>query len=714
VLEDGRQVAVKRMLKAYHASADREISLLIESDGHPNVVRYFLKEVRGEFVYLALELCDLSLHDLIAMLRHRRDMPDKENDMPSAIAESTKAVLFQVANGVKHLHLLRIVHRDLKPANILLATARKKNDENVYNIFIRGDYVAKISDMGLGKQLPAGSQSSYGASLIGESSLRGQSNGAQSSIVGPGPGSVGWQAPEVMALRVSSETSVRSDDSSYAHDSLQDMSPMENPCTSRTSRSTDIFSLGCIFFATLVPGSHPFGEWYEREANIVHNRPNIDVLRALSAEAYDLVGSMIRRNPINRPLAKHVCDHPFFWSLDRRLTFLSDFSDKLETDATIGDGESRVIISTLAIAAERNASHVVGLSWDTLLDSELVSNVQKFRTYDPSSVRDLLRLIRNKHHHFDELPEKLKAEMRYTTGGLMTYFESRFPLLLIHCFNICRTRLPAKDILATKYSISPVVRPGMKRLELQVSTITEGSAIAEPSVVSKADSVFSTDLGILASDDAHELKLFSHDDSPSIEPVIVDEITLVEKDHQDTSIALASEFVVNEQVLPLVDAGDIVVWEGSNAAKTFHCRGWSRSDSEWERRIDASLRKRDNNLVRCSTDPKFRTRLCNHWQETMGTSCPMLKRNKCIFAHGPVELRVKEGKLHRWGRLVDKNGDNKTKGHSGGEDTYGAARLIESERKEQGKWNVEGKAPQKGKNNKKTLPKKGGKLKPES
>ena len=66
---DGRKVAVKRMLKTYHASADREISLLIESDGHPNVVRYFLKEARGDFVYLALELCDFSLHDLICLFR---------------------------------------------------------------------------------------------------------------------------------------------------------------------------------------------------------------------------------------------------------------------------------------------------------------------------------------------------------------------------------------------------------------------------------------------------------------------------------------------------------------------------------------------------------------------------------------------------------------------------------------------------------------------
>lgn len=106
---EGRQVAVKRMLRAYHASADREISLLIESDGHPNVVRYFLKEVRGDFVYLALELCDLSLHDLIVTLRSRSDHASSQ--VVSSVSPATKTILLQIASGVRHLHHLRIVHR---------------------------------------------------------------------------------------------------------------------------------------------------------------------------------------------------------------------------------------------------------------------------------------------------------------------------------------------------------------------------------------------------------------------------------------------------------------------------------------------------------------------------------------------------------------------------------------------------------------------------
>merc|ERR1719276_674643 len=85
-----------------------------------------------------------------------------------------------------------------------------------------------------------------------------------------------------------------------------------------------------------------------------------------------------------------------------------------------------------------------------------------------------------------------------------------------------------------------------------------------------------------------------------------------------------------------------------------------RSEEEWTRRIDLKIKKRDPDLMHCAQDdPKYyRTRLCNHWDVNKGTFCPMRKKHKCIFAHGPIELRVKEGKRNRWGKLVDKNGKN--------------------------------------------------------
>lgn len=100
-------------------------------------------------------------------------------------------------------------------------------------------------------------------------------------------------------------------------------------------------------------------------------------------------------------------------------------------------------------------------SWDKRLDdASLINNMQKFRTYDPSPVRDLLRLIRNKHHHFDELPTEFKESNDVSNqDALLEYFEGRFPCLLMHCFNCCRILLKEEDTLAGKYFIVPFPKP---------------------------------------------------------------------------------------------------------------------------------------------------------------------------------------------------------------------------------------------------------------
>jgi len=252
----GRHVAVKRMLKNYHASADREISLLIESDGHPNVVRYFFKEIRGDFVYLALEMCNASLQDLITSVQRKVSIQAYE---PQVVAYATRKILFHIALGVRHLHELRIVHRDLKPANILLAHKTREDSffepnsddgmDQLYRAFINDQYLPKISDMGLGKQLS--SQSSYGVSVRGGLT-------EASTIGGAGPGSVGWQAPEIMARR---STDIPLRNVEYSSDSKEGSPILESSVNTRTSRSVDIFSLGCVFYSALLPGSHPFGEW---------------------------------------------------------------------------------------------------------------------------------------------------------------------------------------------------------------------------------------------------------------------------------------------------------------------------------------------------------------------------------------------------------------------------------------------------------------------
>jgi len=740
-LLDSRKVAVKRMLKAYHASADREISLLIESDGHPNVVRYFLKEVRGDFVYLALELCDMSLHDLIVTLAARRaNMINPVIDQPLSISPAMKRTLFQIASGVRHLHSLRIVHRDLKPANILLGQNNRPDGKNdsllavddnsegpVFTSFERGEYVAKISDMGLGKQLTG--QSSFGMSTLANSSIQGQNDGDGSNMVGAGPGSVGWQAPEVMAQRWSPESlPTRSDGSSGAQDSSADISPMDGTLSTRTSRSVDIFSLGCIFYCAMMPGSHPFGEWFEREANIMRNKPVIEALETLSPDAYDLVKSMINRDPKFRPNAKQICEHPFFWKPARRLAFLCDISDRLEFDGG-GNDDVPADVSSMTLAIERSATRVVGTAWDTKLDEGLISNVQRFRTYDPSSVRDILRLIRNKHHHYDELPVDVKERMGSNAEGLMNYFEKKFPRLIMHCYNTSRDFMIKSDPLALKYGISPSSRQIIGRLEriksiggeedLEFVSSKENQGVQSANTNSPQEVATKKQIEDLVNSADEELtntercelltkevkneidKVASgaRSDSPTISPLLIDESVPAKQESASEPIC-STEVNDSQPAAQIEHHDDLVIWQGSTAAKSLNCRGWARSDDEWIRRTDATLKKRNANVTRCAEDPKFRTRLCNHWDESMGTFCTMRRKNKCIFAHGPVELRVKEGKRNRWGKLVNKDGDNSNPNHSGGEDTYGAARSIENVRKEEGKWNTskasQGRGKQKG------------------
>lgn len=65
-IHDGRPVAVKRLVQTHHDVALKEIQNLIASDQHPNIVRWYGVEFDQDFVYLSLERCTCSLHELIS------------------------------------------------------------------------------------------------------------------------------------------------------------------------------------------------------------------------------------------------------------------------------------------------------------------------------------------------------------------------------------------------------------------------------------------------------------------------------------------------------------------------------------------------------------------------------------------------------------------------------------------------------------------------
>ena len=75
---------------------------------------------------------------------------------------------------------------------------------------------------------------------------------------------------------------------------------------------------------------------------------------------------------------------------------------------------------------------IVRGNWLEVLDDHIQDDLRKHRTYKGYSVRDLLRALRNKKHHYNELPEVTKMVYGRIPDQYVDYWTSRFPRLLMH------------------------------------------------------------------------------------------------------------------------------------------------------------------------------------------------------------------------------------------------------------------------------------------
>lgn len=407
----GRDVAVKRMLIDFYDVASREIGLLTESDDHPNVIRYFYNETNDKFWFIALELCSASLEDVI----------ERSIDYPGLVKLMNPVnVLEQVTNGVHHLHSLKIVHRDIKPQNILVAPPKKLKTRQEAFTPVR----ILISDFGLCKRLEAD-----------ESSFRATTQHAA--------GTSGWRAPELLVDDTSNGYSLSSDHSHNSHRSISEPIVFDTLTKRRLTRAIDIFSLGCVFFYILTNGGHPFGDRYMREANVIkgeHDLSALDFLPDNVCEAKDLVSKMISRDPNLRPSTDEVLKHPFFWNDAKKLDFLLKVSDRFEI-------EKRDPPSELLQKLEEIAPDVIADDWCCKFEKSFMDNLGKYRKYHPDRVMDLLRALRNKYHHFNDLPPDLTLKMSPLPDGFYRYFNKKFPNLLMEIYGVVERNLTDDHVL---------------------------------------------------------------------------------------------------------------------------------------------------------------------------------------------------------------------------------------------------------------------------
>ena len=80
---------------------------------------------------------------------------------------------------------------------------------------------------------------------------------------------------------------------------------------------------------------------------------------------------------------------------------------------------------------------------DPLLRKELQTS--KFRKYRGQKLRDLLRVIRNKTHHYRDLPVPMQQQLGSLPDGFLQYWSSRFPLLLIETFRVIQRHCATEE-----------------------------------------------------------------------------------------------------------------------------------------------------------------------------------------------------------------------------------------------------------------------------
>ncbi|KAM8824539.1 serine/threonine-protein kinase/endoribonuclease IRE1 isoform 1-T1 [Synchiropus picturatus] len=300
---------------------------------------------------------------------------------------------------------------------------------------------AMISDFGLCKKLAVGRHSFSRRSGV--------------------PGTEGWIAPEVLS----------------------------EDCKDNPTCAVDIFSAGCVFYYVVSQGSHPFGKSLQRQANILlgtcslqHLQPDVhgDIV------ARDLIEKMLSEKPHQRPTAECVLKHPFFWSLEKELQFFQDVSDRIEKEPLDGPIVRRL---------EYGGRAVVKGDWREHITVPLQTDLRKFRSYKGGSVRDLLRAMRNKKHHYRELPSEVQDTLGSVPDDFVSYFTSRFPHLLMHTYLAMRTCTQERPFLPYYSTAEQFIKTDALHTHQRPRghTKTHTSAPAPPSQTQELTPVLNTD-----------------------------------------------------------------------------------------------------------------------------------------------------------------------------------------------------------------------------
>jgi serine/threonine-protein kinase/endoribonuclease IRE1 len=114
-----------------------------------------------------------------------------------------------------------------------------------------------------------------------------------------------------------------------------------------------------------------------------------------------------------------------------------DVSERVELEDREQD---RSLLAALERKGAGGAGALLGFPWDAALHPALLDNMSRYRRYNPYSVRDLLRVVRNKRAHWRELPPAARAVLGPPPGPFLAYWTQRFPALLLYVYAFAAQR----------------------------------------------------------------------------------------------------------------------------------------------------------------------------------------------------------------------------------------------------------------------------------
>ncbi|KAF7684298.1 Serine/threonine-protein kinase ppk4 [Astathelohania contejeani] len=203
----------------------------------------------------------------------------------------------------------------------------------------------------------------------------------------------------------------------------------------------DVFGMGILLYYLEV-GEHPFfisdselekeckktkkytaEEYSLIEENIVNCNYKLHNIR--DKRLYDLIHHCLTPNHTERPSMKDISNHPFFWNFEKTFNFLANLSDILEN--------KKEDTARLQGRLEKNRNKVFQKEWTECLHIEIVNDLNVYRNYNQKSLKGLLRAIRNKGRHYNEIPDNVKEIYGGFPNGFVEYYCKTFKSLIMVC-----------------------------------------------------------------------------------------------------------------------------------------------------------------------------------------------------------------------------------------------------------------------------------------